>query len=171
MLITKRELMEKKSIDLSSTTEITSEDLKQIQGFISLDKMSVKVHVNYVDGMDLAIVKLSVLGTLTMQSTRTLKPVKFNVKDQDEITYSFSDSSELEDDSIIQVDKDEIELHDQIISVIVTSLPIKIVGKDEPECFEEDNWEVISEDEYNRRSQSAPSPFDVLKDMDFDDED
>ena len=170
MLITKRELMEKKSIDLTSDTEITSEDLKQIQGFISLQKMNVKMHATYVDGMDLAIVKLSVQGTLTLESTRSLKPVKFNLKDSDEITYSFSDSSELEDDSIIQVDKDEIELHDQIISVIVTALPIKIVGKDEPECFEEDNWEVISEDEYNRRSKNAPSPFDVLNDMDFDEE-
>ena len=140
----------------------------QIEGFINLEKLLVEVNVKFVDGMDLAIVNLKVSGEMIIQSTRTLKPIKYNFNDHDELTYSFSSNQELEDDSIIEVDNNEIDLHDEIVSLIITSLPIKIVGKDEPESFSEDNWEVISEDQYNSRSKIKSSPFDILNELDID---
>ena len=171
MLITKRELIESKRIKISTDKEIISDDLKQIEGFISLKKVYVDVEVNYVDGMELALVKLHVKGGLVIKSTRSNKPVVVDFEDNDEITYSFINNEELEDDSIIEVKGDEFDLHDQIISLIVTALPIKIIGSDEPENFSGDSWEVISEDEYVKRKQNdvSSSPFSALLDLDLED--
>lgn len=171
MLITKRELIDAKKIKISTDKEITNEDLKQIEGFISLKKIYVDVEASYIDGMDLAIVKLHVKGGLVIKSTRTNNPVVVDFEDNDEITYSFINNEELDDDSIIEVNGDEFDLHDQIISLIVTSLPIKIVGIDEPENFSGDSWEVISEDEYVKRKQNdvSSSPFSALLDLDLED--
>lgn len=168
MLITKRELLLNKKLSLSSKEEITNQDLDQVEGFISLKHCLVNVEVNYVDGMDLAICSLSVKGEMNIKSTRSLKPTTLKFKEEDTITYSFTHNPDLEDDSIIEVLNNEFDLHQEFVSLIITSIPIKIISKDEPESFSGDTWEVISEDQYEARKKTNSSPFDVLKDLDLD---
>ena len=168
MIITKRELLANKSIKLSSKTLVKDEDLKQVEGFIKLNRCVVDLDVSYIEGMDLAICKIKVKGEMEMRSTRSLIPVALKFNEEDTITYSFSANEEFEDDSIIIVDNGEIDLHKEIVSLVITSIPIKIIGKNEPENFEGDTWEVISEDEYEERKKKTPSPFDVLNDLELD---
>jgi uncharacterized metal-binding protein YceD (DUF177 family) len=168
MIINKRDLLQNKSINLTSKTQVKDDDLKQIEGFIKLNKCVVEINVNYVEGMDLAICDITVKGDMEIKSTRTLKPVNLKFNESDTITYAFSENPDLEDDSIILVDNNEFDLHNEFVSLIVTSIPIKVVGEDEPEEFEGDTWEVISEDKYYQRKSKSSSPFDALKDLDLD---
>ena len=168
MIITKRELLANKSIKLSSKTQVKDEDLNQVEGFIKLNRCLVDLDASYIEGMDLAICKIKVKGEMEIRSTRSLIPVTLKFCEEDTITYTFTQNDELEDDSIIVVDNNEIDLHKEIVSLVITSIPIKIIGENEPESFEGDSWEVISEDEYEKRKKKVPSPFDVLSDLDFD---
>ena len=165
MKITKNELIEKKEILISSYDEIDNSSLEQIEGFISIDKFLTKVKAKYIEGMDLAIVEIKIEAILNFKSTRTLKPTKLKLNEKEDLTYAFTHNTDLEDDSIIEVSDNEISLHDEIVSLVITSIPIKVIGKDDPESFSSDNWEVISEDQYNNRKKSS-SAFDVLKDLD-----
>ena len=167
MIISKNELLEKKEIELFSKDEIDDSSLKQIDGFISIDKFQTKVKAKYVEGMDLAIVELSIDALLNFKSTRTLKPTKLKLKEKENLTYSFTYNKDLEDESIININDNEIDLHDEIVSLVITSIPIKVIVEDDPESFSKDNWEVISEDQYNNRKKTS-SAFDALKDLDVD---
>lgn len=168
MIITKTELLQNRNIVLSSKNQIKDEDLIHIEGFIKLNKCIVDINVSYIEGMDLAICKINVKGDMEIQSTRTLKPVNLKFNESDTITYAFTSNPELEDDTIILVDNNQFDLRNEFISLIVTSIPIKVVGDDEPDEFKGDSWEVISEDKYYKRKNNSSSPFDVLKDLDLD---
>ena len=89
------------------------------------------------------------------------------LKEKENLTYSFTSNKDLEDESIININDNEIDLHDEIVSLVITSIPIKVIGEDDPEFFSKDNWEVISEDQYNNRKKTS-SAFDALKDLDVD---
>ena len=62
-------------------------------------------------------------------------------------------------------------MYEEILSTLITSIPLKIIGKDDPESLKGDNWEVISEDEYYKKKKEEVDPrFAKLLEMDFDDE-
>lgn len=169
MLITKDELVASRELNINSNDEITDNDLCHLDSFIKINSMHVNVNAKYVPGMDLAVVSFKVKGSLKLKSTRSLVPVDVDIDDQDQLTYLFSKNEDLEDDSIIEAKDQKIELHDEIVSLIITSIPIKIIAKDEPESFSGDSWEVISEDQYQqRKDETTESRFDALKDFDVD---
>lgn len=170
MFITKKELEEKSYLTFSSDDEIKTEDLNLIEGFVSLKKVHCEASIRYGEGLDVALVTLKAEGTLVLKSTRTLKPVDYNFKEEDELTFSFSDDEELTDEDIIKLEEDEFDLHEYLVSLIVSSIPYKVVGKDEPESIKGDTWEVISEDEYSKRKENDIDPrFAALADLDLDD--
>lgn len=170
MLITKEELVASKELNITSNDEVTDNDLSHLDSFIKINSMQVNVNAKYVPGMDLAVVSFKVKGSLKLKSTRSLVPVDVDINDQDQLTYLFSKHEDLEeDDSIIEAKDQKIELHNEIVSLIITSIPIKIISKDEPESFSGDTWEVISEDQYQQRKEETTDPrFDALKDFDVD---
>ncbi len=167
MLITKEELVTNRELNISSNDEITNNDLCHLDNFIKINSMQVNINVKYVPGMDLAVVSFKVKGSLKLRSTRSLVPVDVEIDDHDQLTYLFSKNDNLEDESIIEVKDQKIQLHDEIVSLIITSIPIKIIAKDEPESFSGDSWEVISEDQYQqRKDETIDSRFNVLNDFD-----
>lgn len=168
MIISKYDLKKLKSLKLKSDQEISNEDLKQIDGFINLNSCLAIVDIKYIDGMDLAVCNIHVEGEMKIKSTRTLNPIDFHFSNSDEVTYSFSSNEDLDDESIIKIEGSEISLHQEIVSLIVTSLPTKIIGENEPESISGESWEIISEDEYNARKENNNSPFASLKDLDLD---
>ena len=54
---------------------------------------------------------------------------------------------------------------------MITSIPLKIIGKDDPESLKGDNLEVISEDEYYKKKKEEVDPrFAKLLDFDLEDD-
>ena len=102
---------------------------------------------------ELALIKIHVKGKMILRSTRTLKPVDYYFSEREELTCSFYQDEDLNDENIIFVEDDKIDIDEEVISLIITSIPIKIIGKDEPEHFEGDGYEVMSEDEYYQKDK------------------
>ncbi len=152
MYLLKSEIVDKKEIEIVEEPIINKEDLSKCTDIISLDSISSKLHAEYISG--LVVCKLSINASLTLRSTRTLKPVKYEISDENEYTLAFEKNDfEIEDEEIIQVDSDRFDFYEDIVSMIITNVPLKIIGKDDPDHFEGKNWEVISEDEYNKRKK------------------
>jgi len=167
MNVSKAEIRFRKSLEIHSDDALNDRDLSQIDGFLHLIACQVQVRLKYIENMDAALCELAVRGKMKIRSTRTRKPLEIDFANQDALTYAFSETPDPNDDTILAVNGDTIDLHDPLVSLVVSSLPIKIVGEDEPENFSGDQWEVISEDEYRKRSrENEESPFCILSDFD-----
>lgn len=162
MIISKRELLASSPIKLVDANYQYQDLDKKIDGFIKLDKCNVVSELTLFNEQVIAVIKVQ--GTITLKSTRTLKPVTITFKDEDSFTFSFEPVVEEESDWIY-ISGTEIDLNPYIIDLIALSIPLKVVGKNEPINFAQDNYEVISEDEYNRRKNESDSRFAGLKDL------
>ena len=151
MIIEKSELINYKHIEKSYDFTLDEEDVKNVKDIISFEYAKVKVEADYIS--ELALIKIHVKGKMILRSTRTLKPVDYYFSEREELTYSFYQDEDLNDENIIFVEDDKIDIDEEVISLIITSIPIKIIGKDEPEHFERDGYEVMSEDEYYQKDK------------------
>ena len=151
MIIEKSELINYKHIEKSYDFTLDEEDIKNVKDIISFEYAKVKVEADYIS--ELALIKIHVKGKMILRSTRTLKPVDYYFSEREELTYSFYQDEDLNDENIIFVEDDKIDIDEEVISLIITSIPIKIIGKDEPEHFEDDGYEVMSEDEYYQKDK------------------
>lgn len=125
----------------------------------------------------------SVTGTVTTERADEVIIVKYNLKanllvhssisgdlfdyimNVNETLY-YTSNKALESEDIFFEDKDYIDLNEDIYSLIVTNLPIKLHKKGE-KYPSGDNYRVLTEDELNEDSGDQTSPFDVLKDLDL----
>ena len=151
MIIEKSELINYKHIEKSYDFTLDEEDVKNVKDIISFEYAKVKVEADYIS--ELALIKIHVKGKMILRSTRTLKPVDYYFSEREELTYSFYQDEDLNDENIIFVEDDKIDIDEEVISLIITSITIKIIGKDEPEHFERDGYEVMSEDEYYQKDK------------------
>lgn len=154
MILSKNEILERKELEIVEEPSINKEDIEACKDIISLNDISCKLHAQYISG--LVVCRLSVNANLTLKSTRTLKPVEYSVSDENEYTLTFEKLDyDLEDEDIIEVEGNEYDFYQDIVSMVITNIPLKIIGKDDPEHLEGNNWEVISEDEYNKRKTES----------------
>ena len=80
----------------------------------------------------------------------------------------FTQKQEFDSEDVEYVDKDYIDLDEIIFSLIVTQIPITLHGP-EDEYVKTDTYRVMSEEEYlSENSSNFGSPFDALKDINFD---
>lgn len=117
---------------------------------ISLDKTHIEGY--FVDDSGEIILHASVETSITLPSTRSLKPVTFNLEFGLKERYVHTDtrSSEDSDEVFIVLNDDYIDLANIIADAIVVNIPIKIIGDDESDedLPSGDNWQVLTEDEY-----------------------
>ena len=151
MIIEKSELINYKHIEKSYDFTLDEEDVKNVKDIISFEYAKVKVEADYIS--ELALIKIHVKVKMILRSTRALKPVAYYFSEREELTCSFYQDGDLNDENIIVVEDDKIDIDEEVISLIITSIPIKIIGKDEPEHLEGDGYEVMSEDEYYQKDK------------------
>ena len=168
MIIYRNEIKAKKAIRYEEDITINIEDIENNPDIIKVNKVHVVCEAKEV--VDLVIVEYKVKANLVLRSTRTLKPVDYSINEEGTLTLSFEEN-DYGDEDIIQIEEDHFDLYSEILSTIITSIPLKIIGKDDPESLQGDHWEVISEDEYYKKKKEAVDPrFAKLLEMDFDDE-
>lgn len=167
MKITRQELFSKGKKIYEEEVIFTEEELSNSSSIISSSPLKAKVSVENIT--DVTIVKISLKGQLVLRSTRSLKPVDFYLNGTDEIIYTLNKEL-VDDDTVYLFSDDELDLRPFYYSLLITSIPIQIIGKDDDFVSGED-WEVISEEEYYRRKQNdvSDSPFASLLDLDLDD--
>ncbi|MGN1296105.1 MAG: YceD family protein [Bacilli bacterium] len=150
MIIEKSELVNYKHIEKTYDFSLSLDKIKNIKDIISFEYSKVNVTADYISS--LALVKIHVKGKMILRSTRTLQPVEYYFSEREEVTYSFYQDEDLNDENIVFIDDDKIDIDEEVISLIITSIPIKIIGKDESDHFEGDGYEVMSEDEYLQKN-------------------
>lgn len=169
MIIYRNDVKAKKAIRYDEDIEINIDDIENNPDIIKVNKVHVSLEAKEV--VDLVLVEYKIKADLILRSTRTLKPVPYKINEQVSLTLSFEEN-DYEDEDIIQVDEDHYDMYPEILSTLITSIPLKIIGKDDPESLKGDNWEVISEDEYYKKKKEEVDPrFAKLLDLELDDED
>lgn len=167
MLIYRNEIKTAKAIRFDEDILINIEDIASNPDIIEIKKVHVTLEAKEV--VDLVVVEYTLKADLILRSTRTLKPVPYKIKEKVELTLSFEDN-DYGDEDIIQVNDDKYDMYPEFLSTLITSIPLKIIGKDDPEIVRGDTWEVISEDEYYKRKKESVDPrFEKLLDLDLDD--
>lgn len=141
---------------------INEEDIKKSDLIVSSEPLHVYITSQYISL--LTILKIKVTGNLILKSTRTLKDVSYKLDLDDDFTISY----ESNDDDIYVLEGDEFDLDEYLTSLILSSLPIQVIGENDDESLKGDGWEIISEEEYYNRFKNN-SPFKDLS-LEFDDD-
>ncbi|MEI3536113.1 MAG: YceD family protein [Bacilli bacterium] len=130
-----------------------------------IGEINAEVSTNLVS--DLIMVSIALKGEMILRSTRSLKPVNHEIDLEDEIVYTYNKDL-VDNEQVFLLEDDELDLDKTIYSLIISSIPLKVIASDDKESYSGENWEVITEDEYNKRKNSEEnSPFASLKDLDL----
>ena len=168
MIIYRNDVKAKKALRFDQDVEINIKDIESNPDIIEIKNVHVILEAKEV--VDLVVVEYKLKANLILRSTRTLKPVPYKINENVTLTLSFEEN-DYEDEDIIQVEEDHYDMYPEILSTLITSIPLKIIGKDDPESLKGDNWEVISEDEYYKKKNEAVDPrFAKLLDFDFEED-
>ncbi|MBE6142905.1 MAG: DUF177 domain-containing protein [Erysipelotrichaceae bacterium] len=169
MIIYRNDIKAKKAIRYDEDVIINIKDIASNPDIIEIKKVHVTLEAKEV--VDLVVVDYVLKADLILRSTRSLKPVPYKIKEKVSLTLSFEEN-DYDDEDIIQVEDDQYDMYEEILSTLITSIPLKIIGKDEPETIKGDGWEVISEDDYYKKKKETIDPrFEKLLNLDLDDED
>ena len=169
MIIYRNDIKAKKAIRYDGNIEINIKDIENNPDIIKVDNVRIILEAKEV--VDLVVVEYKLIANLILRSTRTLNPVPYKIEEEVTLTLAFEDN-DYGDEDIINVDSDQFDLYPEFLSTLITSIPLKIIGSDEPDTVKGDKWEVISEDEYYKKKKEKIDPrFEKLLDFEFDDED
>lgn len=140
--------------------------LKSIGRGVIQNINSVKGFVENVKHGDVYSIKFHYDVVLVVLSSLTNKPFEYPMAIDEELF--FTQKQEFDSEDVEYVDKDYIDLDEIIFSLIVTQIPITLHGP-EDEYVKTDTYRVMSEEEYlNENNSNFGSPFDALKDINFD---
>lgn len=110
-------------------------------------------------------ISLNIKGKATLISAIKLDLIDYDISLNEDLL--FTNSLELEDVDIIYFEGNYIDLDNIIYSLIMTSLPYNIKGKNEEANISGEGYRIISEDQYNKEQKSKGNAFDKLKDLDL----
>lgn len=111
------------------------------------------------------IAKFKISFNCIVFSSYTNNPFETNIDVDDELF--FTNSPDFESDEMILVD-DEIDLDEFVYSLFITSIPLNLHAENE-KLPSGKGYRVLTEDEFNNNKNDEESPFDKLKDLNFDD--
>jgi uncharacterized metal-binding protein YceD (DUF177 family) len=138
-------------------------ELNSLNNFYSISKFNdCRGSVSFSKVDNILTIDLDLIIDIDLISSYTLKVFNDKMKIKD--TLYFTDKNELESDDIFFLEKGILDLEEVIYSLIVTSIPINVHKKGEKYTVSSE-YTVYSEDDFKKEKSS---PFDVLKDEDFD---
>ncbi len=110
-------------------------------------------------------ISLIIKGKATLISAIKLDLIDYDISLNEDLL--FTNTLELEDVDIIYFEGNYIDLDNIIYSLIMTSLPYNIKGKNETANISGEGYRIISEDQYNKEQKLKGNAFDKLKDLDL----
>lgn len=134
----------------------------------SFNSVSGKIIVDRYE--EVVVCHFKITANLVVLSSLTNEPFNYKLKIDDVLCYTRQESYAAIEKDIILTPENYIDLEEVIYSLIITSLPTRLVKKSES-YPQGENYRVISEEEYlkDKENEEGGSPFDVLKDLDFED--
>lgn len=115
---------------------------------------------------EMVIIDLCVDFNAVVPCSYTLEDVDYHGKGEENLIFK----DEIDEDSLLIPANNVIDLKPFIISLVVASVPLKVVGKNATLPKNGDGYRVLTEDEYfaEKHSKKATSVFDKLDDIDID---
>ena len=99
-------------------------------------------------------------GVATLACCYTLQDVDHVFEYKDSVL--FCDDEEKEDEDILIYKGNVIDLKEYLLSLVLASLPSKIIKPGASLPKDGEGYRVLSEEEFEKESHKKPSPFDVL---------
>ncbi len=162
MIIDLINLKSSKNITLEEDVTLNEDDKKKIDILKDIIDLKAIVKVELIHPY--LMIKLNIKGKLVLYSTRSLKEVPYDLDESEEFTFLLEDIKNNDDDIEI-IKGNTLDLYPYIYMLLVSSIPMKIVLDDDKEYLSGDSWELITEDEYNKRKKEPNSEFEKLKDF------
>ncbi len=158
----------KKELYLEEVINYPKEQIKDIYTLLDMKDVKTKVHALF-EG-DYVHLDIEIITDLVLECAYTLEPVDYPMHLYENVDLCFQ-KCEDEDDDIIYVDGDYYDLNQLILSLIITEIPLKVVKEGATLPQNGKGYEVITEEEYERRQKDkGNSQFDILLNDDFDGE-
>ncbi len=167
---------------ISGEAELTNALKSRNDELIDVSPIAIEGMIS-LEGQSKYYVDLNLNVTLTLPSSRSLEPVDLQLDVPFHEVYFAPDvldaSSEAtleEDDLSFSLEKDILDLQKPIEDTILASIPMKVLSEEEQKAQDlpsGQDWSLKLEDEVDSNTSSEesadskPSPFDVLKGMDF----
>lgn len=139
--------------------QFTDEEHNYVPNFLSMHE--ALLHVEGHNAGHMVSLTLSVEGKCLLKDAHTHKEVEYPLDDSVDILFH----SENEDENDILPDKDGIyDLRGSVLALLFDAIP-KNYSEVPLQRYEEDNFVVMSQDEYEREHQKNASPFRDLDEM------
>lgn len=122
---------------------------------------SCHLELNVTNYDELIILSFDVKGEVVTSCAYTLEEINYPYHIKEEIELSGSEEDEFE------MNGDIIDIDNILITLIVSSIPMKVIKKGAKLPESGDGYRVISEEEALK--EKKPSCFDVLDDLEFED--
>jgi hypothetical protein len=114
------------------------------------------------------LVNIKLKGKITLIDDLTAKNIKYDINTDDYLNAALKDSKE--DDIDIVADHGNYDFAPIVLALFYQAVPLKINYQNK--YYSTDDYEVISEEEYNKRKQEQlkeDNPFSKLSELDLDD--
>ena len=148
------------TINLSKDELSAVNNVKQVN-FLTVTISSYEMEFGYV-------VNIKLKGEIVLIDDLTAKNIKYEINTDDYLNAGLKDSKEDEID--IVANHGNYDFVPVILALFYQAIPLKI--NYDNKYYSTDDYEVISEEEYNKRKQEQvkdDNPFSKLKDLELDD--
>lgn len=165
------ELTKKKQIAFNENLDLREELVKLSAEILDCLPIEVSGEIAYDD--ELFYLDYQIKTTLTLPSSRSLKPVKYPIDILVNEIFATEETLKgnqelLDNDLIIVLDKDIISLDESVTDNILLEIPLQILVENEEaeELPSGKFWSVLSEEDYAKqqedKKEEKKSPFDGL---------
>ena len=163
-------------LDFSKIKEASKFDYEpQLESYLDNIGRKVIKKINSISGSvesvkhdEIYSLKLNYKVVLELVSSLSNKEFEYPMNIDEELF--FTKKKEFDSEDVEYVDKDFIDLDEIIFSLIIAQIPITLHAPDD-EYVKTDTYRVMSEEEYLKEENSSfGSPFDALKDLNFDED-
>lgn len=139
------------ALELKDTLYFDKETYKQVFSLNEIKKVNVIAKCsNYGNIIE---IELSIKADLILQCSYSLEDVDYKLNFKETLDFSYDDI----DDEIFEIQGNEIELDEYVLSLIIAHIPLR-VKKSGAETISVKGVKVISEDDFNEQEKEKLDP-------------
>lgn len=159
----KQDLVKIKLQDDAFSGVLKEENLPSIMEIRRIPEVLVEGSIHYDDNSECFIIHGTIQGIIIMACSISNEDVEVNIEDEFDLIYTLVES---DDPDMLLISSTGIDLHDELLSAVWLAKPITVVKKGLKQYPKGDGWEVMSEEEYNKRQNDDIDPrFAKLKEF------
>ncbi|MGM9873529.1 MAG: YceD family protein [Bacilli bacterium] len=158
--------LKKPSIVMEDDVDLSNADFDPYH-IKNIESCHVEAEVTFLSD-DLYSLKLHIKGLAIVPCAYTLEDVDYPFDVKEELTYKVFYKDDEEDSSFYPITSSEIDVDEAVLSLVITSIPFKVIKKGAKLPKEGKGYRFLTEEEYLKEKEKKSSPFDVLDSLDVD---